>query len=563
MRSPHLSGFIACSLMAMSCIQDHPEPAISPIIFGIASDPVTRNGSEEMSLDTCFIVSYEPFSEIISDDMTRSVPEVSETGMTGFHVSTVKGDAEEAVCINTLFSRNSDGLYYPDQNMYWPGTDEGYRFFASNIEMHSNEGDYSKVNCPEGTDVVCAYISDPAHKQINTLNFSHIFARIGSVSIKGPDGFNVTSYSCTVSCPLSGVYDMASSLWTEKGDSKNLSLNKSNDHWVVPGTYRVNLTYSISNGSITLTDISKAADVTFVANRISNLTVHTGNVYSNELVITPSSQSIKYKESTGFKAIWHTITNGIKDSGTDVTSLATWTTSSPGTASVSNGTATGKGPGTAIITASYGGKNASAALTVNNAYSYRLELTPVGGSIYVGETLKLTARYYTTTNDVEDSGVDVSAAAAWEEPSNGTATVRNGIVTGIKSGSAYIVVRYGGKAVSSVISVKDRISYELVVSPPSTELNIGESTSLKATYYCITNGVRDAGSDVTSGARWSSSDSSVATVEGCSVTGKSSGTTTVSASYRGLTSSSQITVIQNSSIGVEPGWDGEDNMHLN
>ena len=91
--------------------------------------------------------------------------------------------------------------------------------------------------------------------------------------------------------------------------------------------------------------------------------------YSYALALTPASASVKKGSTTALTATWYkyTYTDGVlTDTGkTDVTASATWTSSATGVATVSAGTVTGIAAGSATITASYGGKNATAAITIS------------------------------------------------------------------------------------------------------------------------------------------------------------------------------------------------------
>ena len=90
------------------------------------------------------------------------------------------------------------------------------------------------------------------------------------------------------------------------------------------------------------------------------------------------------------------------------------------------------------------------------------------------------------------------------------------------------------------------VTYELVVTPSAATINAAGTTALTATYYTLTDGVRDAGVNVTSSCTWFSS-SVYAQVEAGVVTGNNSSTSltrtaTIRATYNGCSGSSVITV---------------------
>ena len=263
-----------------------------------------------------------------------------------------------------------------------------------------------------------------------------------------------------------------------------------------------------------------------------------------ELEVTPSSADISWNEEVGLTAMYYRITNGVRDDGTDVTSMASWTSSASGVATVTaSGVVKGVKGGATTVTATYEGESASASITVRDVVEYELDVTPSSASISWNETASLKATYYTITNGVKNGGTDVTSSASWSSDNTGVATVSRGTVTGKGQGTAKITAAYSGESDSASISVGNVTSHELVVTPASASVNWNETVSLKAMYYTTTNGVTDSGKDVTSSADWSSSRTGVATVTSSGVVkGVAGGTATVTATYSGMSDSASITV---------------------
>ena len=273
-------------------------------------------------------------------------------------------------------------------------------------------------------------------------------------------------------------------------------------------------------------------------------TVNVKDVVSYSLEVTPASASINVGGSQKLTAKYYTITNGVKNAGTDVTSSASWSSSSTSVATVSSGTVTGKAAGSATITATYSGKSATASITVSNVVTYSLEVTPASASINVGGSQKYTAKYYTITNGVKNSGTDVTSSASWSSSNTSVATVSAGTATGKAAGSATITATYSGKSATASLMVSNVVTYSLEISPASASIEINGTQKLTAKYYTITNGVKNAGQDVTSSASWSSSSTGIATVSAGTVTGKSAGSATITATYSGKSATASITVKQ-------------------
>jgi hypothetical protein len=96
-------------------------------------------------------------------------------------------------------------------------------------------------------------------------------------------------------------------------------------------------------------------------------------------------------------------------------------------------------------------------------------------------------------------------------------------------------------------------TYELEVTPNSSEIEIGKSTQLTAKYWTVVDGVRTTSVNVTnySTCTWSSSNTSVATVNRGYVTGKSQGDDIeITATYNGKSDTVWIHVVEPETISI-------------
>jgi hypothetical protein len=105
-------------------------------------------------------------------------------------------------------------------------------------------------------------------------------------------------------------------------------------------------------------------------------------------------------------------------SNTDVTKSATWTTSDPAIATVSNGIVTGTGIGSVTISAAFGGKSGS--MTVFVGLSSYITISPAGPFKLSG-TPGVT--FYATETFSDGSTVDVSGPAFWDSSSGGVISI--------------------------------------------------------------------------------------------------------------------------------------------
>ncbi|WP_051318414.1 Ig-like domain-containing protein [Cohnella thermotolerans] len=227
---------------------------------------------------------------------------------------------------------------------------------------------------------------------------------------------------------------------------------------------------------------------------------------------------------------------------TDVTDDAAWSTSNSSVASVDGGEVTLNAPGTATITVSYLGRTDSVTLTVASPYtSLTLDQTgPIEREVD-DKDLQLHATAQPKSGGAD---IDVTSEATWTSSNTSVATVdEDGLVSFVGVGTADITAAYLGASKSVTVVV--RTPYEALRTTPDKTLKLsvqGGKTEVKA--YVL----KDAATQetVTTAATWTSSDLVVATVsvEGdkAYIVPKSAGTTTVKASYKGLTREIKVTV---------------------
>ena len=263
------------------------------------------------------------------------------------------------------------------------------------------------------------------------------------------------------------------------------------------------------------------------------------------LTNSKSSVSLNVGGSTTLSATYYRTVDGVKDTETDVTSYAAWTSSNPSVATVSGGKITGVAAGTATITATYNGYKATTTVTVNNVMDYGLVMSTSTLSIQAESTASLAVYYVTYTNGVETSRTDVTSSAKWKTSMSSIAMVSGGTVTGVSTGQAVVTATYQSYSKSCTVTVTKKpvtYTYALEVKLADSSINVGENTSATASYITYTNGTRTSAKDVTSSATWSSSNPAVASVSGGSVTAKATGSATITAAYNGYSATATVTV---------------------
>ncbi len=232
----------------------------------------------------------------------------------------------------------------------------------------------------------------------------------------------------------------------------------------------------------------------------------------------------------------------------DLTTLATWTSSSPGVAMVSNaagskGLVTSLATGTTLITAAFDSvvSSPSSTLVVTPATLVSIVLAPTSTSIALGNTQQFTA----TGTFTDATTQDITATVVWQSSSPGVAAISNttgsmGLATSVAEGTTTITASASGVTSNSAkLTVTPARLVSIDVRPHTASIVQG------ATQPFIAIGAYTDGNfkDLTTSAQWVSSDTTVATMsveagfEGFAVASLvATGTTSISAVYSGITS---------------------------
>ncbi|MFD0678248.1 MULTISPECIES: S-layer homology domain-containing protein [unclassified Paenibacillus] len=271
-----------------------------------------------------------------------------------------------------------------------------------------------------------------------------------------------------------------------------------------------------AKGVVTAKGIGSAVITAHYAGKTTSTTIEVASdVVLNGLQMDAEAYSIQHgsERATAVTAVY---SNGLRN----VTAAAGYSSNNPSIATVSGtGLVTGKSPGTTVITATYGGKSASAIVTVIPVLA-TLQLDTGVYSLQAGASHKTVVSAVYSDQSVRD----VSLSSAYMSTNSSVAWVdRAGTVTGVSAGTSVITATYGGKSVSSNVAVSSvkldsdgyvlqpgtiRQTNVLLQAPDGSELNV--------------SGL----------AGFSSSNPAVAEVDSAGkVTGKKDGSTVITAVY--------------------------------
>lgn len=204
-----------------------------------------------------------------------------------------------------------------------------------------------------------------------------------------------------------------------------------------------------------------------------------------------------------------------------------WSSSNESVAKVEGGLISALNVGEASIKASCGDKWATCMVNVTPIYVEDLTLNPRNASLKVGETISLSA-----TIKPENA---TDKTIIWSSSCEEIATIKDGVVSAIKIGSATVFAKAGEKTASCTIDVVATEVTSIDLDKSSASLKIGEKISLTATVK------PDDATDKT--VIWSTSDASVATVSNGVVTAVKVGTTTITAKAGDKSATCAVTVV--------------------
>jgi uncharacterized protein YjdB len=306
------------------------------------------------------------------------------------------------------------------------------------------------------------------------------------------------------------------------------------------------LATTIASGTSTITALDPSSGLSGT----TTLNVNTAVIVS--IAVTPAPARVAIGARVQFTAT-ATYNNG---STRDVTQYVSWTSSAPGTASVSNaarrkGSGLGKKAGTATINATdtASGISGTAALTVSSATLVSLAVAPAGLTIP-----KNTSQQFRATGTFTDgSTADMTAGASWTSSSTAVATITStgnsqGYASGVGVGAATITAVDPGTGISAstTLNVSSAFLRSIAITPSSPSMYVGLSRSITATGTFSDGSTKDITLDVT----WLTASTSIATVSNQiltkgTVTGVAAGSTSLNAIFplTSVSASTTLTVI--------------------
>lgn len=241
--------------------------------------------------DTPKLIELGAEGDNINASVDTKVTEV--TSLDGFNLSATKGTigSEQPVWDNVSFTAtgSSPSRVYTG-NKYWPAQNLTYHFYASNIAMNNSTSDGVTIQVTNDTDIVCAFKQTPTFKERNTLNFEHILARLGDVTVTPASGYTISNVQISITPNTGGTYAIRNgSGWTNATGWSNITSGspvvisdstcpstKSNDFFLVPGAYTLTASWKANIDEFECVYTNKSVIVDISSGKINNITATLG-----------------------------------------------------------------------------------------------------------------------------------------------------------------------------------------------------------------------------------------------------------------------------------------------
>ncbi|WP_429843798.1 Ig-like domain-containing protein [Brevibacillus sp. FIR094] len=248
----------------------------------------------------------------------------------------------------------------------------------------------------------------------------------------------------------------------------------------------------------------------------------------SRLVLSKNEVTLENGDSTNLTATAIYVSGKTED----VTVKTEWTTQDANIASVYAGQITAKSVGKSTITATYMGKPVVVGVNVTKKVkALTTEDQTLNVRIGNTENVKLTAVYSDGTTE------DVTTKADWSIDKPSIATVVNGAIKGLISGSGTVTAKFGSQ--TTTISVNVEIAHRLEPNKNQVSLLVNGEETIKLKAIFPDGSVTE---DVSDKAEWSSDNTAVADALKGKIKAYGAGTATITAKYGTKTATIKVDV---------------------
>jgi YD repeat-containing protein len=403
-------------------------------------------------------------------------------------------------------------------------------------------GTYSDNSQQNLTSTVSWSSSSLTIATINSAGVASTLAQ-GSTTIKAMSGAISGSTTLTVTAPV-----LQSIAVTPPNPSVALGLT---EPFTATGNYsdhsQQNLTSTVtwSSSSLTIATINSAGVASTLAQGSTTIKAMSGAISGSttltvtapvlqSITVTPPNPSVALGLTEPFTAMG----NYSDNSQQNLTNTVSWSSSSLTIATINSaGVASTLAQGSTTIKAMSGAISGSTTLTVTAPVLQSITVTPPNPSVALGLTEPFTAM----GNYSDNTQQNVTSAVTWSSSALTIATVNSsGVASTLAQGSTTITATSGSINGSATLTVTAPTLVSLSISPTNPSVLKGATQQFTATGTYTDNSTQN----LTNSATWSSSMTSVATINTSGLAATLvQGTSTITATSGSVNNSTVLTVV--------------------
>lgn len=257
-----------------------------------AESPVAAPEAEGVSRQIVFNLS-DSFDAEVSTKATAitAVPAslywAATTGARGNAAEAKKWDVNAGTAKATSSGKLATGQYQT-------ATPTAYNYYvANNAITVPATGNVTMTVANNTTDVLAGFVA-ASTSTTPSIVLNHVFARTGSLTMNTQSGYTISNVSWKIVGKstvngTAGTYNLSTGAWTAASTklSTATAITGSSDMYLIPGTYTLSCTYTLTKDDWTQT-FTKSADVTIVGGKINNITGTATGGAASEIVLSLS-----------------------------------------------------------------------------------------------------------------------------------------------------------------------------------------------------------------------------------------------------------------------------------
>ena len=258
---------------------------------------------EDYHGEIVFKTDFEPEFSAVAQTKA-SIVDANALNSSGFNVTATKGSAgsETQAWNNIAFSKSGSIFRAGGAGKWWPSTNPSYHFYAANSALTFAAAGTTVSPSDNSKDVVVAYKPSPTYNDANSLQFEHIYARIGQVSITATDGYTITNFTVKITPRVGGTYNIRTGNgqtnatgWSSTSNGSETTIasassvaagstsNTSNDLYLLPGDYTLTAAWTATKDDYTASFSGKTVNVSIQKGKVNTISA---NLKGNATEIT-------------------------------------------------------------------------------------------------------------------------------------------------------------------------------------------------------------------------------------------------------------------------------------